>query len=32
MLGGNVTNPVVDSTGINSLVNFNTTWDAATPF
>lgn len=32
MLGGNVTNPVVDSTGINTLVNFNTTWSSDTPF
>lgn len=32
MLGGNVTNPVIDSTGINILTNYHTTWSADTPF
>ena len=32
MLGGNITNPVIDSTGINVLTNFNTTWSTDTPF
>ena len=32
MLGGNITNPVVDSTGINVLTNYNTTWSSDTPF
>lgn len=32
MLGGNITNPVIDSTGINVLTNFNTTWSSDTPF
>ena len=32
MLGGNITNPVIDSTGINVLTNFHTTWSSDTPF
>jgi hypothetical protein len=32
MLGGSPANPVVDSTGINSLSNYNTTWSSDTPF
>lgn len=32
MLGGTNANPVVDSTGINVLTNFNTTWSSDTPF
>jgi hypothetical protein len=32
MLGGTVSNPAVDSTGINTLTNFNTTWSSDTPF
>lgn len=32
LLGGSAANPVVDSTGINTLTNYNTTWGADTPF
>lgn len=32
LLGGSPTNPVVDSTGINALTNFNTTWGPDSPF
>jgi hypothetical protein len=32
MLGGSPANPVVDSTGINNLTNYNTTWSSDTPF
>ena len=32
LLGGSSANPVVDSTGINDLTNFNTTWGSDTPF
>jgi hypothetical protein len=32
LLGGSPANPVVDSTGINTLTNFNTTWGPETPF
>lgn len=32
LLGGSPTNPVVDSTGINTLTNFNTTWGPDSPF
>ena len=32
MLGGSASNPAVDSTGINVLTNFNTTWSSETPF
>lgn len=32
MLGGSPSNPVVDSTGINTLTNYNTTWGPETPF
>jgi hypothetical protein len=32
LLGGSPSNPVVDSTGINSLTNFNTTWGPDSPF
>jgi hypothetical protein len=32
LLGGSITNPVVDATSINTLVNSNTGWSADTPF
>lgn len=32
MLGGNQTNPVVDSTGVNTLQNYGSTWSPNTPF
>ena len=32
LLGGSPANPVVDSTGINTLTNFNTTWGPESPF
>lgn len=32
LLGGSPSNPVTDSTGINVLTNFNTTWGPDTPF
>jgi hypothetical protein len=32
LLGGSAKNPVVDSTGINALTNFNTTWGSDSPF
>lgn len=32
LLGGTARNPVVDSTGINVLTNFNTTWGPDSPF
>lgn len=32
LLGGSPANPVVDSTGINTLTNFNTTWGMDSPF
>lgn len=32
LLGGSARNPVVDSTGINTLTNFNTTWGSDSPF
>lgn len=32
LLGGSPSNPVVDSTGINALTNYNTTWGPETPF
>jgi hypothetical protein len=32
LLGGSPSNPVVDSTGINTLTNFNTTWGPESPF
>jgi hypothetical protein len=32
LLGGSHSNPVVDSTGINNLTNFNTTWGSDSPF
>lgn len=32
LLGGSVENPVLDATGINTLVNSNTGWNSDTPF
>jgi hypothetical protein len=32
LLGGSVANPVLDATGINTLVNSNTQWGSDTPF
>ena len=32
LLGGSVENPVLDATGINTLVNSNTQWNSDTPF
>lgn len=32
LLGGSAKNPVIDSTGINTLTNFNTTWGSDSPF
>jgi hypothetical protein len=32
LLGGSVANPVLDATGINTLVNSNTQWNSDSPF
>lgn len=32
LLGGSLANPVLDATGINTLVNSNTGWNSDTPF
>ena len=32
LLGGSEMNPVVDSTGINTLIDFNTMWSSNSPF